>query len=312
MMRTILLILALTFFAGFPAISQAQAPIVAVSILPQAEFVERIAGDKVKVLVLVGPGASPHSYEPTPRQMSELSRAVAWFSIGVEFERALLPKIKSLYPKLKIVDTSSRVVFRKLEAHNEAEDAAAEPGHDDAEAGPAASAPAVSSALAVSSADPHIWLGRDAVKVQLAAILEGLKTLMPSQAAVFTANHATYLKEIDAVFAELASQLKPLKGTTVFVYHPSFGYFLDNFGIHQEAVEVGGKEPTQKTLATLIQRAKADGAKLIFVQKQFSLAAAKTVASAIGGKVVEIDPLARQWLANIKILGAALASTMAK
>ena len=292
-MRTILLLLVITFFAGFPAASQAQAPIVAVSILPQAEFVERIAGDKVKVLVLVGPGASPHSYEPTPRQMSELSRAVAWFGIGVEFERALLPKIRSIYPKLKIVDTSSKVVFRRLEAHDEA---ATEPGHEDEKGG----------------LDPHIWLGHEAAKVQLAALLDGLKALMPSQAATFTANHVAYVKEIDTVFAGLARQLAPLKGTTIFVYHPSFGYFLDNFGIRQEAVEVGGKEPTQKTLALLIQQAKYEGAKLIFVQKQFSLTAARTVAAAIGGKVVEIDPLARQWLANIKAMGDALASTIGK
>ncbi len=298
-MRAILLFLTLIFIAGFPASAQSRLPVVAVSILPQAEFVERIAGDTVKVLVLVGPGASPHNYEPTPRQMSDLSRTAAWFTVGVEFERALLPKIRSLYPKMKIVETAGKVVLRKLEAHDDAavstgDTTATDSSHKDDEGGP----------------DPHIWLGQAAVKVQLTAILEGLKTMMPGQAAVFTANHAAYVKEIDAVFAGLARQLMPLKGTTIFVYHPSFGYFLDNFGIHQEAVEVGGKEPTQKTLAALIQRAKADGARLIFVQKQFSLAAAKTVASAIGGKVIEIDPLARQWLANIKIMGAAIASTM--
>lgn len=294
-MRTILLLIALTFAAGFPAYAQPQLPVVAVSILPQAEFVERIAGDKVKVLVLVGPGASPHSYEPTPRQMSDLSRTAAWFSIGVEFERALRPKIRSLYPKMKVVDTSGKVVLRKLEAHDEEAAVSSEDSaHKDEQGGP----------------DPHIWLGHEAVKVQLAAILEGLKALMPEHAALFAANHEAYVKEIDAVFAGLGRQLLPLKGTTIFVYHPSFGYFLDNFGIRQEAVEVGGKEPTQKTLAALIQRAKADGARLIFVQKQFSLAAARTVASAIGGKVVEIDPLARQWLANIRIMGAAIASTM--
>jgi len=295
-MRTILLFIALTCIAGFPAAAQPQLPVVAVSILPQAEFVERIAGDKVKVLVLVGPGASPHSYEPTPRQMSDLSRTAAWFSIGVEFERALLPKIRSLYPKMKVVDTSGKVALRQLEAHDEAEAVSGDSGHKDEQGGP----------------DPHIWLGHEAVKVQLAAILEGLKALMPEHAALFAANHAAYVKEIDAVFAGLARQLLPLKGTTIFVYHPSFGYFLDNFGIRQEAVEVGGKEPTQKTLAALIQRAKADGARLIFVQKQFSLAAARTVASAIGGKVVEIDPLARQWLANIRIMGAAIASAIGR
>ena len=93
----------------------------------------------------------------------------------------------------------------------------------------------------------------------------------------------------------------------MFVYHPSFGYFLDDFGIIQEAVELGGKEPTQKTLAALIAKAKEEKARAVFVQKQFSSNAAKTIAKAIGAAVVEIDPLAERWLDNISAIGEALA-----
>ncbi len=261
-------------------------PTIAVSILPQSEFVARIGGDRVRILTLVGPGASPHSYEPTPRQMAELSGASIWFSIGVEFENALLPKVKSLYPKLRIVNSAKGVAFRTLETHT---DAAA----PDAHAGE-------------GGIDPHVWLGLDAVRLQLATIRDALIEFKPANAAYFRANHDTYRREIDALFADLSKQLAPLRGATAYVYHPSFGYFLDNFGIRQEAVEVGGKEPTQKTLALLIKNAKADGAKVIFVQKQFSSAAAQTVAAAIGGVVVQIDPLAGNWLENIGIMGEAL------
>ena len=269
-------------------------PTVVVSVLPQSEFISRVGGDRVKVLTLVGPGASPHSYEPTPRQMAELSGASVWFTIGVEFENALLPKIKALYPSLKIVDSSKNVVFRTLEAHS----------HGDESAGVAA--------VDESGRDPHIWLGLDAVKVQLAAIRDGLSALKPGDAAFFRASHDAYVKEIEAVFASLRKDLAPLRGSTVFVYHPSFGYFFDHFDIIQEAVEVGGKEPTQKTLADLIKLAREDKAKVIFVQKQFPAAAAGTVARAIGGVVVEIDPLAADWLENIKAMGGALKSSLLK
>ena len=275
--------------AGSSPASAPVVPVIAVSILPQSEFVARIAGDKVKVLTLVGPGASPHNYEPTPRQMAELSGASVWLSIGVEFEKALLPKIKSLYPKLRIVDTVKDVVYRKLESHDHGEGGAVD------EAG---------------GLDPHVWLGRDAVKAQLAATRDALIALKPSEAVIFSANHDAYLREIDSVFSLLAKELAPLRGGTAFVYHPSFGYFLDNFGIRQEAVEVGGKEPTQKTLALLIARAREDGAKIIFVQKQFSPAAARTVAKAIDGIVVEIDPLAPNWIENIGTMGEALRKTV--
>ena len=280
--------------AGSPAV-----PTVAVSIIPQAEFVTRIAGDKVRILTLVQPGADPHSYEPTPRQMAELSGATIWFSIGVEFENAILPKVKTLYPKLKVVNTAKDVVYRTLETHADLT----------APASSSSSQPALAASQHADEGggpDPHVWLGLAAVKVQLASIRDSLIALLPADAALFKANHDAYLKEIEAVFGDLAKRLVPLKGDEVFVYHPSFGYFLDNFGLKQVAVEVGGKEPTQKTIALLIEKARKAGAKIIFVQKQFSVAAARTVAQAIGGEVVEIDPLAPDWLENIKVMGAAL------
>lgn len=259
-------------------------PSVAVSILPQAEFVRRVAGDAVRVIVLVGPGSSPHSYEPSPRQMAQLSSASAWFTIGVEFETALAPKVRKLYPRLLLADTSRNLKFRTLEAHEEEGE-----GHGE------------------EARDPHVWLGKDEVKSQLAVIRDELSKILPSKAGQFASNHDAFVRDIDAAFAALEPKLAPLRGERVFVYHPSFGYFLDDFGIIQEAVELGGKEPTQKTLAALIAKAKEEKARAVFVQKQFSSNAAKTIAKAIGAAVVEIDPLAERWLDNISAIGEALA-----
>lgn len=296
-------IAALTAAAAAPAAGNA-VPIVAVSIIPQAEFVSRIAKDKVAILTLVGPGSSPHSYEPTPRQMASLSTASIWFATGVEFENALLPKVRSLYPRVKIVDTVKNVRFRSLEAHGH------EAGEGEAHAG-AESDPHEEEALA-EGRDPHVWLGYGAVKSQLAEIRDALTLLLPGHAAFFKANYDAFLRDIDAVFTRLGKELAPLRGEKIFVYHPSFGYFFDEFGLEQVAVEVGGKEPTQKTIAELIARARAEKAKVIFVQKQFPAAAARTVANAMNGSVVEIDPLAADWLANLSRMGAALAAGAAK
>ena len=288
---------ALLFCAAFvlpPFLAAQKPPVVAVSILPQAEFVRRIAGTALRPVVLVGPGSSPHSYEPSPRQMAELSGALAWFTVGVEFETALEPKIKSLYPRLSIVDTARNVKFRTLDAHSHEDEDHEEDGHND-------------EAEAPGARDPHVWLGKEAVKAQLLVIRDELSRLMPAKAKEFAANHEAYVRDIDAAFAALVPTLAPLRGEKVFVYHPSFGYFLDEFGILQEAVELGGKEPTQKALASLVNLAKEEKARAIFVQKQFSVNAAKAVAKAIGGVVVEIDPLAERWLENIKAMGSALA-----
>jgi zinc transport system substrate-binding protein len=262
-------------------------PVVAVSILPQTYFVSRIAGQRVDVLCLVGQGQNYHNYEPSPRQMAELSRASLWLAVGVDFEKGLKPKVVSLYPKLKVADTNSGVRYRTLEAHSHGRGEAAD---SDSDSGP----------------DQHIWLGREAVKVQAANIRDALSVFDPAGAGDYAKNCVAFIADVDKAFDGLGAELKPLSGTTVFVFHPSFGYFMDEFGIKQEAVETGGKEPTQKDLTALVAEAKADGAKTVFVQKQFPARAAKTVADSIGGRVTEIDPLAPDWLDNLKRMADAL------
>jgi len=264
-------------------------PVVAVSVLPHAYFVQRIAGSRVSVFTLVGPGQSPHSYEPTPAQMTELSKAALWVAAGVEFENALKPKIASLYPNMKIADGTKGIAMRRLEAHSH-EGESAEEHAEESEGGP----------------DPHTWLGSQGAKATAAVIRDELSALIPEGAADFKAGFDAFVKETDALYAKLAVGLAPLKGRPVFVYHPAFGYLLDEFGLEQEAVETGGKEPTAKALSALVKEAKADGAKVVFVQAQFPVAAAKTVADAIGGTVVAIDDLAPDWAANINRIGEAL------
>jgi zinc transport system substrate-binding protein len=266
-------------------------PIVAVSVLPQGYFVERISGGRVSVLTLAGPGQNPHSYDPSPRQMADLSKARAWFTVGVEFEKGLAPKVKALYPKLALVDTTVGIEYRTLEAHS----------HGSREGG---------GAEGEGGKDIHVWLGRKAVLAQAVRIRDGLVALDPEGATAYELNYKSFVTEVEAVFASLAPELAPLRGKKVFVFHPSFGYFFDEFGIIQEAVETGGKEPTQKDLASLIREAQADGARIVFVQSQFPANAATTVAKAIGGSVVPIDPLAPDWADNLRRMAMALRKSL--
>lgn len=303
--RSILLASSLLFAAGLafaagtgaPAAPGAAAPgaaakrlVVAVSVLPQAYFVERVGGDRVRAFALVGPGQSPHSYEPTPRQMAELGQASLWLTVGIEFEHGLKPKVAKLYPALKIRDNAAGVVFRKLEEHGHEEAGEEGESHDEGEEG----------------RDPHAWLGRQGSKAMAAEVRDALSLLDPSGAPFYARNYEALARDIDAVFAGLAARLGSLKGRPVFVYHPAFGYFLDEFGIEQVAVETGGKEPTQKGLSALVARAKAEKAAAVFVQAQFPTAAARSLASSIGAAVVPIDDLAPDWLSNLARMGEAL------
>jgi len=264
---------------------------VAVSILPHQAAVDRISGGLARTVVLVGPGQSPHAYEPTPRQMSELSQADLWLLSGTEFEHALEDKIAELYPDLDIIDGTEGVTFRTLEAHDHGEEDLEAENHEE-------------------SRDQHTWLGREPYLQFIDHALQAMKDHDPVNAAAYERNAAAYLAEIDQSFESLRAELADLEGETVLVFHPAFGYFLDEFGIDQEAIETGGKEPTARVLSSIISEAIEDGIKTVFVQEQFPTSAAESVADAIGGSVVALNPLAYDWLENIRRMGNALRNSL--
>jgi zinc transport system substrate-binding protein len=264
-----------------PTSGKARADKVAVfvSILPQVYFVERVGGNLVEVEALVLPGQSPATYEPTPKQMAALSEADVFFSIGVPYERRLLPRIAAALGELRVVDTREGITLRQMEDHNH--DGESE-GHDQA-----------------GAPDPHVWLDPRLVKIQAGTICRELCRLDPAHKADFERNLEAFSADLDAVHARITEVLAPLKGEEFFVFHPAYGYFADAYGLIQVAVEMGGKEPSQKQLVELIDKAREAGARLIFVQPQFSTRSAQAIAKAIDGAVVPLDPLAEDYLENL-------------
>ncbi len=270
-----------------------------VSILPQKYFVERVGGDLVNVSVLVGPGQSPATYEPTPRQMSELSKAKIFFRIGVPFERSLVPKIESTFKNLAVVDTRKGIRLRRM-AEKHAHDGKEHGEHHKDEHRDEAGAP-----------DPHIWLDPILVNTQAKSICDALSNVDPQHAEMYRKNLEDFQNDLDKTNVRIAKVLAPLKGTVVFVFHPAYGYFTDRYGLKQVAVETGGKEPTARQLAALIDRAKQAGAKVIFVQPQFDRRNAETIAKAIGGAVVSLDPLSPDYLQNLNDMASRIEAAQA-
>lgn len=261
--------------------------VVAVSILPQAAFLRRIGGPHVQPIVLVGPGQSPATFDPTLKQMVRLARARLYFRIGVAFEDRLVAKIRKTYPDLRIVDTRRGIVLRSIDENPDF-------GHHHHAGEP----------------DPHIWLNPRLVKIQSRTICDALKQADPDHAVDYDQNLLAFEADLDAVDARIAQLLAPLRGGEFLVFHPAFGYFGDAYGLRQVAVETGGKEPTARQLSALIARAKKQNVKLILVQQQFTTAGARAVADAIGGAVVAVDPLAEDYLDNLRRIAAAIAESL--
>ena len=243
------------------------------SIPPLQYFVQRVGGDRVQAETLVKPGQEPHTYEPTPRQVAGLARARLFFLAGFPFENALVPRLRSTMPGLAIVDTREGITLRSMEGGGAQEDA-----------GP----------------DPHVWLSPLLAMRQSQTIRDALSSADPAGRAVYQANYERFAADLQGVHQELSRALAPFRGRELLVYHPAFGYFAAEYGLKQVAVQMGGKEPTARQLARLIQMARERNVRVVFVQPQFSQAGARAVAEAIGGAVVPLDDLPSDYLANLR------------
>ncbi len=252
---------------------------ITVSIVPQQYFVERIGGEYVKVNVMVEPGASPATYEPKPEQMTALSNAAAYISIGVPFESAWLEKIQSANPKMKLVDTTQGIERQ---------------------------------ATPDGGFNPHIWLSPALVKIQAQTIYAALAELDPAHQEQFKANLENLLSDIDKLDAEIRATLAKTASKKFIVFHPAWGYFAHDYGLQEIPIEVNGQEPSAQELARLIQTAQAENIKVVFVQPEFSQEDAQTIAQEIGGEVLSISSLAPDWLANLQKVAETFAAVLNK
>jgi zinc transport system substrate-binding protein len=265
-------LLALAMLA--PAVSFAQG--VFVSIPPQAFLVEWLAGDFVEVEVLLPPGASPATYEPTPKQMAALDRSQLYLQIGAPFEAPVLAKVSDLMPDLRVVDCRAGVVLESIGSD----------GHDHA----------------IGLLDPHIWLDPQRMKIVATTTAKALEALLPSEAAGIEDRLASLLVAIDATDARVGEILTPLAGRTLLVFHPAYGYFTRRYGLIQKAVEVDGKAPSARRLATVVDGLRQQPVPALFVQPQFSRSTAERIAKALDCELVVLDPLAGDYLNNLEIM----------
>lgn len=277
-----------------------------VSLPPQKEFVERLGGNRVHVTALVPPGADPHTYEPSPAQMKALTQASLYFSIGIPFEKNLLGRVRSLNPQLQVVATdeglSKRPITGQGHAHEhihgepkdrpgkEAEDSH---GHDEGEP------------------DPHVWLSPPMVMAMARPMVLALIAADPADQPGYEARYKNFLQDVAALDLEIHKTFRDAKPPREFyVFHPSWGYFADAYGLRQVAVESEGKEAKPAHLKELVVSAREKGVTTLFVQPQFSKRSAEMVAKEIGAHLESLDPLAENWMDNLRLVSRRIREAM--
>ncbi len=252
---------------------------VAVSLPPLSGLVQELGNDRVLVWTLLPAGQTPHTYSPTPKQIEKVLRSDVFFTLGMPFEKELIEKISASQKGPKIINLDQEPQHRNMEKE--------EPhskSHDHGE-------------------DPHTWVSLKNISSYAKTISETLRQEQPERAPQIQEAEKQLLHRIQDLDTTFRNHFAKSQNKSIYVYHPAFGHFLEPYGISQKTIEQHGKKPTPRMLRNLIQKARRDQVGFIFAQPQIDQRVARSVAEAVGAKVVTIDPLSPNILRELEKLG---------
>lgn len=249
---------------------------VTVSIAPQASFVKAIGGPNVDVTVMVPPGSEPATYEPKAKQVATLSQSAAYFSVGVPFEKAWLPRFRSAAEDLRVVETTDGVSRE---------------------------------ALSGGQPDPHIWLSPTRVAQQGRNYADALTELDPAHADDYENGLKEFQDTVAKVDSDLSTMLKPYAGKSFMIFHPVLNYFAEDYNLKPINIELEGDEPSAADMRRLVEAGRDRGISAVLVEPQFAQKSARTIADQLGVPVEEVNPLATDWDQNMLTIGQTLVSS---
>lgn len=245
---------------------------VAVSIVPQASFVSAVGGDLVEIVTMIPPGGNPENYAPNPKTMEQVSDAQIYFSIGVAAEQnGILPRLQQLNANMTVIDLAERVdeVYPVRE-------------------------------ISPGEKDPHRWMSPQRVSVMVEAIAEELVKADPQHARIYRENMLNYQLELENLHQEIETSLAGANQRSFIVYHPSMGYFADDYGLTMIALEEEGKAATARQIQQVIDQARQNNIKAIFYQAEMDSKQARTLAQELDGEARLIAPLAPDYIDNLR------------
>lgn len=249
---------------------------VTVTIEPLAYLTDRIAQGTVPVHVLVPAGSSPETYEPTPRQMVSLAHSALYIRVGrIGFETTWNDRLRANAPDTRFIDASEGISY-------------------------------VESSDGI--ADPHTWMSCTSARTMARNICRALTASRPQQRATYERGLRSLLAEIDSVDRAVRQRLGHGSQRAFVIYHPALTYFARDYGLTQLPMEEEGREPGAQQMRQLVADARRHRVRTIFVQRQFSPRNTIALRRATGATTVEVNPLDRDWPAQMLLVAGALAS----
>jgi zinc transport system substrate-binding protein len=249
-------------------------PMISVSILPQQYFIEQLAGDLVEINVMIPPGASPATYEPSVSQLGKLDQSEVYMRIGhVGFEQSWMEKIKSVNPDMKIVDLSDGIELILEEAMED------EKHHHHKHSG----------------TDPHVWMSTVNAKIIAENINSELLLLFPGKKDYLSGRLDQFNHFLDSLHVEIGVTLEHMETRKFMIYHPALSYYAREYGLTQYSLELEGKTPSPAHLKEMTDLARQNHISKILIQNQFDRRNAEVLAEETGSMVIPFDPLSLNW-----------------
>lgn len=258
-----------------PVKDRVEKPVISVSILPQLYFVEQLAGELVEVNVMIPPGASPATYEPTVSQLRKLEESETYFRIGyVGFELSWMNKISSVNPGMKIVDLSQGI---ELILENE-EESHEHDGHSH------------------GGTDPHLWMSVNNARIIARNLHDELLLMFPDQRQKLDQRFEVFSASLDSLHLKILTQLEFLENRNFLIYHPALTYFARDYHLSQYPLEIEGKSPSAAHMRLMVDLGRSKKISRILIQNQFDRKNAEVLAREIGAEIIQFDPLDPLWM----------------
>ena len=252
---------------------------IAVSIAPQLEWVKAVGGSLLNVESLIPDSSSPHTYLPTSKELTLISNAEVWFQIGVvDFDITQNDNMKENSPGLEVVNLTKDIELLSIQSHT----------HDDGD-----------EVEGEGNVDPHVWLSISRVIKMVKVINETLCELDPPNNSTYSNNTATYIGLLGALKVSIEGALESVVNRKMLVFHPSWGYFCDEFNLTQIALEEEGKDPSSEHFKDVVDLVQENEVGVIFVQEQISKSVAESFSQNACTQLVVINPLPVNYIEDL-------------
>ncbi|MDH5202407.1 MAG: metal ABC transporter substrate-binding protein [Nitrospirota bacterium] len=274
-MKNLIIVIALTLFVMIDGHCNAGEIKVIASIIPLADFAKQVGGDRVEVKLLLPPGASPHTYEPTPKSIKDVTDAKVFIKIGAGLEFWAEKIVKASGNRGLIIVDSSKGIQLIGDDHSH---------HP---------SPVTRHPSPHSYADPHIWLDPVVANDIVTKIEKALIEADPANVEFYKKNASLYREKLSQLDKEISDKIKTFRIKEYVTFHPAWGYFSKRYGLRVAGVieEMPGKEPSPKHVARIGEEVKRIGSRVIFAEPQFNPKIAEAIARESGARVLYLDPI---------------------